>query len=334
MTGDAVAPEGSEPSPVIDGDLPGDVLDLSFRFTRHDGRIADWSLRPDNGDLIMIVLGRYGAWLNSAYDDSSRIAYAVEAEALGYGAVWLGLGHRDESDLRLVEQILDATRHVVVATAVVNMWTNDPVALASSYHRVEARHPDRFLLGVGVGHPESITGYRSPYQRMESFLAALDAEGLPRGRRILAALGPRALRLAADHSLGSHPYLTVPTHTLEARRLLGPGPLLAPEQTVAVDTDPTEARWRGRAFVSDPYLRLSNYVNNLLRHGYDESDVAGGGSDRLIDDLVLHGTPEIIASGLATHLDVGADHVAIQVLPRPGEGPMPGLRTLASQLIS
>jgi probable F420-dependent oxidoreductase len=282
----------------------------------------------------MITLGRYGAWLNPVYDDPSRVGYAVEAEALGYGAVWLGLGQRDESDLRLVEQVLDATRHVVVATAIVNMWTNDPTALAKSCSRLEARHPGRFLLGIGLGHPETVTGYRSPYQCLESFLDALDAEGHPRDRRVLAALGPRTLRLAADRAAGTHPYLTVPGHTREARRLLGPGPVLAPEHTVVVDTDPAEGRRRGRVFVSDPYLRRSNYVNNLLRLGYDETDVAGDGSNRLIDDLVLHGTPEAIAAGLAGHFAAGADHVAIQVLPGQGEGPMPGLRTLAGQLIS
>ncbi|MFE3054716.1 TIGR03620 family F420-dependent LLM class oxidoreductase [Nocardia sp. NPDC059239] len=282
----------------------------------------------------MIPLGRYGAWLHPVYDDARRIGYAVEAEALGYGAVWLGLGQRDESELRLVEQVLDATGHVIVATAIVNMWTNDPTTLAKSCDRLEARHPGRFLLGIGPGHPETVTGYRSPYQRMESFLDALDAEGHPRDRRVLAALGPRTLRLAAARAAGTHPYLTVPGHTQQARRLLGPGPLLAPEHTVVVDTDPAEARRRGRAFVSNPYLRLSNYVNNLLRQGYDEPDVAGDGSDRLIDDLILHGTPETIATGLAGHFAAGADHVAIQVLPGEGEGPMPGLRTLAGQLIS
>lgn len=110
----------------------------------------------------MRTLGRYGAWLNPLYDDAARIEYAIEAEALGYGTVWLGLGQRDESDLRLVEQVLDATREVVVATAIVNMWTNDPATLAASCRRVGERHPARFLLGVGVGHPESVTGYASP----------------------------------------------------------------------------------------------------------------------------------------------------------------------------
>lgn len=281
----------------------------------------------------MMTLGRYGAWLNPVDDDAARIEYAIEAEAQGYGTVWLGLGQRDESDLRLVERVLDATRQIIVATAIINMWTNDPATLATSFHRLRDRHPDRFLLGAGVGHPESITGFRSPYQRMASFLDALDAAGVPDDRRVLAALGPRALRLAAGRAAGTHPYLTVPAHTRTARELLGPGPLLAPEQTVVVGTDRAGSRQRARAFLGEPYLRLSNYVNNLLRHGYDETDVADGGSDRLIDDLVLHGPPETVAAGLAGHLAAGADHVAIQVLPASGQGPMPGLRALATHLI-
>ena len=278
-------------------------------------------------------LGRYGAWLNPIDDDTARTEYAVEAEALGYDTVWLGLGTRDESDLRLAERVLDATGKVVVATAIVNMWTNDPVPLARSYQRLQDRHPDRFLLGVGVGHPESITGYSSPYQRMTSFLDALDAEKVPSDRRILAALGPRALGLAAERAAGSHPYLTVPAHTRSARKLLGSG-LLAVEQTVVVEADVDEARRRARAFLREPYLRLSNYVNNLLRHGYDQADVTDGGSDRLVDDLVPHGTPAEVADKVAEQLAAGADHVGIQVLPAPGQGPMPALRALAAQLIT
>jgi probable F420-dependent oxidoreductase len=281
-----------------------------------------------------VKLGRYGAWLNPIDDDAARTEYAVEAEALGYGTVWLGLGTRDESDLRLAERVLDATKHVVVATAIVNMWTNDPTTLARSYQRLQDRHPDRFLLGVGVGHPESITGYSSPYQRMTSFLDVLDAEKVPSDRRVLAALGPRALRLSGDRAAGTHPYLVVPAHTRSARQQLGPEPLLAPEQTVVVEADAEEARRRARGFLREPYLRLSNYVNNLLRHGYDQSDVTDGGSDRLIDDLVPHGDPAAVAEKVNAQLAAGADHVGIQVLPAPGQGPMPALRALAAQLIT
>jgi probable F420-dependent oxidoreductase len=281
---------------------------------------------------MKMTLGTFGAWLNPKYDDAARVDFAAEAEALGYGTVWLGLGQRDLGELELVERVLDTTAHVVVATAIVNMWTNDPAVVAESYGRIQARHPDRFLLGLGVGHPESVGGYRSPYQRMVSYLDTLDTAGVPANRRILAALGPRTLRLAADRAAGSHPYLTTPAHTRAARRELGPEPLLAPEHAAVISADERQARNIGRDFVSDPYLRRSNYVNNLRRHGASADDVADGGSDRLIDDLVPHGTPEAIAACLGQHLGAGADHVAVQILHKPRESPMPGYRALSKAL--
>jgi probable F420-dependent oxidoreductase len=279
------------------------------------------------------VPGLFGAWLHPSFDDPARVTLAAEAEQLGYQTVWLGLGRRDASDLRLAERILDATEHVTVATGIVNMWTNDAALVARSFHRLEDRHPGRFLLGVGVGHPESVADYRSPYASMVAYIDSLDAAGVPADRRVLAALGPKALRLSAERTAGTHPYLTVPAHTRAAREILGQGPLLAPEHKVVVTRDATRARDIGRAFVADPYLRLSNYTNNLLRLGYTPDDIADGGSDRLIDDLVLHGEPEAIAAGLHAHLSAGADHVAIQVLTEPGGSPMPGLRNLAAALL-
>jgi probable F420-dependent oxidoreductase len=277
-------------------------------------------------------LGSFGAWFNPVYDDSARTEFVVEAEALGYVTAWLGMGRRAIADLSLVERALDATTTITVATAIVNMWTNDAASVARSYHRISAKNPDRFLLGVGVGHPESIAEYRSPFDTMAAYLDELEAGGVPRDRRVLAALGPRALRLAADHSAGTHPYLVVPDHTRYAREILGPTPLLAPEHKAVVGTDPERARAIGRDFVRDPYLRLRNYVNNLLRHGFTAEDITGGGSDRLIDALVLHGTPERIKAGLAAHLHAGANHVAVQVLVPQRDDPMPGYRTLAGVL--
>jgi probable F420-dependent oxidoreductase len=233
----------------------------------------------------------------------------------------------------LAERILDATSTITVATAIVNMWTNDPVEVAASYRRIAARHSDRFLLGIGIGHPESITAYRQPYATMVTYLDQLDAGGVPPDRRILAALGPRALRLAADRTLGTHPYLVVPDHTRAARQMAGPGVVIAPEHKVVLDTDPDRARAVGRAFVSDPYLKLSNYTSNLRRYGYTEADIDGGGSDRLIDALVLHGSPDIIATGLRSHLDAGADHVAIQALTANGNDPIPAYSQLARVLL-
>jgi probable F420-dependent oxidoreductase len=282
---------------------------------------------------MAVQLGTFGAWFNPAYDDSARTEFVVEAEALGYTTAWLGMGGRSVADLSLVEHALDATTTITVATAIVNVWTNDAVTVARSYQRIAAKHPDRFLLGVGVGHPESIATYRSPIETMAAYLDVLDAGGVPQDRRVLAALGPRALRLAAERAAGAHPYLVVPEYTRHARKILGAEPMLAPEHKAIVSTDPEKARAVGRAFVEKPYLGLRNYVNNLLRHGFTAEDVADGGSNRLIDALVLHGTPEHVKAGLAAHLDAGANHVSVQVLVGPGDNPMPGYRAIARVLV-
>ena len=173
-------------------------------------------------------LGTFGAWFNPAYDDVARTRFVAEAEAVGYTAAWLGMGRGAVGDLDLVERALDATSTIVVVTAIVNIWTNDAASIARSYHRISAKHGERFLLGVGIGHPESIAAYRSPVETMAAYLNELEADGVPRDRRVLAALGPRALRLAADRAAGTHPYLVVPEHTRFAREILGPSPCWRP----------------------------------------------------------------------------------------------------------
>jgi probable F420-dependent oxidoreductase len=278
-------------------------------------------------------LGRIGAWFHPEYGDDARTEFAVEAETLGYPIAWLGFGPATVADLAVVERILRATSTIVVATAIVNMWTNDADEVAASYRRITSRYGDRVLLGVGIGHPEANSNYRQPYSTMVDYLDRLDAGGIPHDRRILAALGPRALRLAADRTLGTHPYLVVPQHTREARTMLGPDVVIAPEQTVVVGTDPDAAREIGRAFVSDPYLKLTNYTNNFRRYGYADADFEGGGSHRLIDDLVLHGPADTVAAGVRSHLEAGVDHIGIQVLTADGENPMPGYRELARALL-
>jgi probable F420-dependent oxidoreductase len=278
-------------------------------------------------------LGTFGAWFSPVYEDAVRVRFIVEAEALGYTTAWLGMGRHSVGDLEVVEQALDATTTINVATAVVNVWTNDATTVGRSYQRIVAKHPNRFLLGVGVGHPEQIEAYRSPLETLARYLDLLDAGGVPRECRVLAALGPRALRLAAERAAGTHPYLVVPDFTRHARAIIGPEALLAPEHMAVVSTDATRARAIGRAVVEKAYLRLSNYVNNLLRYGFTADDVRGGGSDRLIDALVLHGDPMQISAGLSAHLDAGADHVSVQVLVPPGDDPMPGYRALARTVV-
>ncbi|ART71886.1 LLM class F420-dependent oxidoreductase [Mycobacterium dioxanotrophicus] len=260
---------------------------------------------------MSLNLGRFGVWTFGAPTPEQ----AAEIEKLGYGAIWPG--GSPTADLAFVEPILAATDTLQVATGIVNVWTAPAAQVAESYHRIEAAHPGRFILGIGIGHPEHTQEYRKPYDVLVEYLDALDEQGVPKERRVVAALGPKVLKLAADRSAGAHPYLTTPEHTAQARELIGPGVFLAPEHKVVL-TDGSEqqgeaARAVGRETV-DFYLNLSNYLNNWRRLGFSEDDIAKPGSNRLIDAVVAHGTPDDVAARLRQHLDAGADHVAIQVL--------------------
>ncbi|BBY32925.1 LLM class F420-dependent oxidoreductase [Mycolicibacter minnesotensis] len=252
-------------------------------------------------------LGRYAAWTFG----SPTPEQAAEIERLGYGAIWVG--GSPAADLAFVEPLLAATSSLQVATGIVNVWSAPAHQVAESYHRIEAAYPDRFVLGIGVGHPEATAEYRSPYAALTDYLDVLDEAGVPTSRRVLAALGPKVLKLAAERSAGAHPYLTTPEHTASARELVGPSVYLAPEHKVVLSTDAAAARDTGREAVGF-YLRLSNYVNNWHRLGFDDNDVHAPGSDRLIDAVVAHGTADQIAARLDEHLQAGADQVTIQVL--------------------
>ena len=271
-----------------------------------------------------IELGRIGIWRHPSGLTPEVVA---EVEALGYGTIWVG--GSPGGDLGVVENLLDTTDHIAVATGIVNVWKDDAATIGADYHRITARYPDRFLLGLGIGHPEATREYQRPHATLVSYLDQLDDLKVPAEGRVLAALGPRFLALAADRSAGAHPYLVTPEHTRQARRILGEAPLLAPEQKVVLETDPERARAIARPRVQQPYLGLTNYVGNLRRLGWTDADLAGGGSDELIDALIVHGDADALGRGVAAHLDAGADHVAVQVL---GPDPLPGLRALASSL--
>lgn len=272
-------------------------------------------------------LGRYGVFGRS---DTLTVEQARLLEALGYGTVWQG--GSPKADLGHVEALLDATSTLKVATGIVNVWSSgDAAEVARSYHRIEAAHPGRFLLGIGVGHPEAVAGYRSPYQTLVDYLDVLDAEGVPAERRVLAALGPKVLKLAADRTAGAHPYLVTPEHSRQAREILGPGKILAPEQRVVLEADPATARTIGRG-PTKMYFGLRNYVSNWRRLGFSEQDVADGGSDRLIDALVVYGDDATIKRRFEEHHQAGADHVAVHLLGA-GDNLDVGLRHLAEVLI-
>ncbi|WP_024800344.1 LLM class F420-dependent oxidoreductase [Nocardia sp. BMG51109] len=268
-------------------------------------------------------LGRFGVW---RYYSAFTPEQARELEGLGYSTLWLG--GSPPADLPVVESLLEATETQLVGTSIVNVWSTSADEVAESFHRIDGRFPGRFILGIGVGHPENDSVYRKPYDALVDYLDVLDKAGVPKERRALAALGPRVLELARDRTAGALPYLAPPEHTRRARETLGGDALLVAENKVVLDTDAERARGTGRNMVK-MYLGLTNYVTNLRRLGYSDEDVAKPGSDHLIDDLALHGTAEEIAAGLVAHLTAGADQIAVQALD---EDYLATLRALAPAL--
>lgn len=270
---------------------------------------------------MTIDLGLLGAHLR---EHQVTPEAASELERAGYGTLWLDAS--PPADLALAEQLLDATTRLTVGTSVVNVWTADAETVAASYHRIEARHPGRFLLGVGVGHREAHTEYASPYATLVSYLDQLAQAGVPATRTVVAALGPKMLRLARDRTAGAVPCMVPPEHTRRARSILGVGKLLLPGHFALAEPDTGRARAVARSAPPGTALGITNYAANLQRLGFTEDDLANAGSDRLIDALVAHGAPATVATRLLAHRDAGADHVGVYPL---GVDPIATLRTVA-----
>jgi probable F420-dependent oxidoreductase len=270
------------------------------------------------------VPGGLAAWRRSTL---ATPELAVGLERLGYATVWLGAA---DGDLRVAEDLLDATSTLHVATGIVNIWAYPPEAVAAAWHRVHERYGDRLLLGLGVGHPEA-TGdrYRRPYRAMLAYLDALDAAGVPAGARVLAALGPRTLQLSAQRAGGAHPYLVTPEHTRRAREILGSDRLLVPDHKVVLHSDAETARTIARETLAR-YLGMVNYRNSLRSLGFRDDDLDGEGSDRLVDAVCAWGTPDAIVRRLREHLDAGADQVAANLVTGPDDDALEGFSTIAA----
>jgi probable F420-dependent oxidoreductase len=278
-------------------------------------------------DELRRTLGPLGIWM----PPPSRIgldpeSYAREIEAAGFTSVWYP-GVNSPADLAALEPALAATQRLVLGTGIASVWTWPPAELAAAAQRLENRYPGRFVLGLGVSHAPAVeaTGqaYVKPYTKMVRFLDELPAVPVP---VLLAALGPKMLELSRDRTAGAHPYFTPPEHTAFARQALGPAPLLVPEIAVALapgDSGAAQARAYARM-----YLQLPNYTGNLRRFGYTDADIEGGGSDRLMSDVVPHG-PEASLARITAHLDAGADHVVVQLLGEGGRFAAGDLKALA-----
>jgi probable F420-dependent oxidoreductase len=272
----------------------------------------------------MMDIGRVGLWTFLLDEHpTSRVREVVqEIEEMGWPTLW-----RPESTGRDVlvasSVMLDATSRLIVASGIAQIYARHPVTTAAAQKTLFEAHDGRFLLGLGVAHASSVEGirkleYRTPYSDMVAYLDAMAeapytaVEPAVKPPTVLAALGPRMLRLSAEAADGAHPYFTPPAHTAMARDILGQGPLLAPEQMVVIDADLDRAREVAKTNMAR-YLRLPNYANNLLRCGFTQADIDDM-TDRLVDGIVACGDIEIAVDRVQQHLDAGADHVCIQVL--------------------
>jgi probable F420-dependent oxidoreductase len=289
-------------------------------------------------------LGRVGLWTFQL--DLQPAARAQEAarelEGLGYRALWIpeAVGREAFTNAGL---LLAGTERLVVATGIANVWARDAMAMAAAQKTLDEAYPGRFLLGIGVSHKPMVDDlrghrYRKPLTYMRDYLDAMDrafyvapAPSVP-GTRVIGALHPKMLRLAAERTAGAHPYFVTPEHTARARAILGPGPLRAPEPAVVLDSDPAAARAAARAHMA-LYLTLPNYRRNLVGLGFGDDDFAAGASDRLVDAIVAWGGVEAVVARVQAHLAAGADHVCVQVLdPDPAALPMRQWRELAPAL--
>jgi probable F420-dependent oxidoreductase len=255
-------------------------------------------------------LGRYGVWTSyAAIGEENAAEAAALVQELGFGAFWLGGSPR----LPVLRPLLTGADRITIATGIVNVWQYDPADLAAEYAQLAPEFGDRLLVGIGIGHPEATSDYRHPLSAMGSFLDGLDQAPapLPVDHRCLAALGPKMLELAAARSRGAHTYFVPVDHTRSARQILGSTALIATELACVIDSDSTSAREKARAYAKR-YLGLRNYTSNLLQFGFAEPDFVDGGSDRLLDAIIPHGTPEQIVAVAEDHRQAGADHVCLQ----------------------
>lgn len=289
-------------------------------------------------------MGAFGLWTFSLDRQpwSRSKELAAEIEEMGWSAIWI-----PEATNRNVfvnaTLLLGATKQIAIATGIAPIHNRDAMATVNGQRTLDEAFPDRFVLGLGVSHAwlvEDLRGgaYTKPLSTMRAYLDRMDAapfSGYPptaSGRRLLAALGPKMLALAAEKADGAHPYLVTPDHTAKARSILGPGKILAPDQKVLVETDAAEARRIGRMHLSG-YLAQPNYRNNFMRQGFALHELDNGGSDRLVDAVVAWGSLESVVARVRAHRDAGADHVAVQVLPREmGEVPLEQWRAVAAAL--
>ena len=298
----------------------------------------------DQAQTLRDRIGRVGVWLGPiglapAADERAAIS---RIEELGYGAAWFGEAPTNREALSHAALLLGASERIVIATGIANIWARDPAAAINGANTLNEAYGERFVLGLGVSHAPAVEfrghDYTKPLTAMAGYLRAIEkhAYGAPAPAHpspvVLAALRPKMLELARDQTAGAHPYFVPPAHTARARAILGPEPLLAPEQVVVLETDAARAREIGRRHMA-VYLMLPNYLNNLRTLGFEDADFADGGSDQLVDAIVAWGDEQALAARVREHLDAGADHVAVQAYADDAGTSLAQLECLAPALM-
>lgn len=291
--------------------------------------------------------GPVGIWTGQLdYRPAEEVRAAVrELDELGYGAVWTGEAVGREV-LTAAGLLLAASSRITVATGIAQVHARNALTATAGQYALAEAYPGRFVLGLGISHAPlvEIRGlrYDKPLSLMRAYLEEMDRAAQvyravrPAGTppRVLAALGPKMVELARERADGAHTYFVPPEHTADARAGLGPGKLLAPEQAFVGERDASTAREIARRHTAS-YLRLPNYTNNLRRYGFGDEDFAGGGSDRLVDALVVRGDADALVKRIAEHREAGADHVCVQVLDPDRRGlPRRQWRELAPALLA
>jgi probable F420-dependent oxidoreductase len=280
-------------------------------------------------------MGPVGVWSFALQRLGAQVerAAARDLEDLRFRATWIpeSLGSKEAFVHSAI--LLGATKRLVIAPGIANIYARDPMAMANGARALGEAYPSRFVLGIGVSHAPSVetrgSEYGKPVETMRRYLDGMAAaqyaapEPDPPVPLVLAALGPRMLELAAERTDGAHPYFVPVEHTGGARRALGREPFLGVEQTAVLSTDRAAGLRIARAFARN-YLALPNYANNLRRFGWSDGDLAGEGSERLIDAVIAIGDVDAIARRVRDHLDAGADHVCVQLRGETSSDPMLG----------
>jgi probable F420-dependent oxidoreductase len=271
-------------------------------------------------------IGKLGVWaLVNFMSAPDSAAFARRVEAWGYGTLWVPeITARDP--LVTCSWLLTQTSRLNLATGIVSIYSRDPFAAVNAQYALAEQSGGRFLLGLGVSHGPFVEGvlghtFEKPAPKMKRYLEDmarmkyLGPAPIEKPKTVIGALGPKMLEVAAALADGAHPYNVTPQHTAEARKILGPGKLLCPEQMVLLERDPSVARAIAREAIGMSFT-LPNYRNHYLRTGFSAEDMENGGSDRLVDAIVAWGDEKAIRDRIGQHFEAGADHVCIQPLRR------------------